>query len=137
MVFAAAARLAVAIASAIFTDGYLIPDEHLYVDLGTTVVHGKTPEQWYPGYGQSFYDSAWAFNAPLVFLFRIFGPERIVGQLFAVAAGVAAAGITVAIGIRFLRPAFAVLAGAIVALTPSQVLFSSVVLREGEVWLCL
>jgi hypothetical protein len=137
MVFAAAARLAVAIASAIFTDGYLIPDEHLYVDLGTAVVHGKTPEQWYYGYGQSFYDSTWAFNAPLIFLFRIFGPERIVGQLFAVVAGAATAGVTVAIGLRFLRPAFAVVAGAIVALTPSQVLFSSVVLREGEVWLCL
>ena len=51
--------------------------------------------------------------------------------------GAAAAGITVAIGCWFMRPRFAVLAGLVVALMPSQVLFSSVVLREAHVWFAL
>lgn len=137
VVVALLARLIVALGSYALTDGYLIPDEHLYVDLGRAVVHGQSPEQWYPGYGQSFYDSLGAFTAPLVLLFRIFGPERVVGQVFAAVVGAAAAGVTVAIGLRFLRPAFAVLAGLVVALTPSEVVFSSVVLREAHVWLAL
>lgn len=49
----------------------------------------------------------------------------------------AAAGLTVALALRLLSPGFALLAGLVVALIPSEVLFSSVVLREAHVWLAL
>jgi hypothetical protein len=131
------ARLAVAIASYAINDRYLIPDEHEYVDLSTVMVHGGTPEQWFPGYGDTFYESTRGFMAPLVLLFHVFGPTRLTGQIYVVVFGAAVAGLTVILGLRFLRPAYAVLAGLVVALTPSQVLFSSVVLREAHVWLAL
>ncbi|MDP9255705.1 MAG: hypothetical protein M3Q31_04005 [Actinomycetota bacterium] len=138
VLLALVARMLVAIASFVLTDGYLIPDEALYVDLGrAVVVHGLTPDQWYPGYGQSFYDSTRTFSGPLVFLFEVFGATRLVGQVFVAFVGTVAAGATVVIALRFLTPAFAALAGIVVALTPSEVLFSSVVLREAHVWLAL
>jgi hypothetical protein len=127
----------VAVAANLLTDRYTIPDETLYMELGRAIVHGVSPDAWYPGYGQSLYDSIGAFGRPLVVLFQVFGPERLVGQFFSAVVGAAVAGMTVAIALRFLRPSFALVAGLVVALAPSQVLFSSVVLREAHVWLAL
>jgi hypothetical protein len=121
----------------IVTPRYTIPDETLYLELGRNMIAGISPDKWYPGYGQSFYDSVETFSAPLVLLFRIFGTSRLVGGLFSAVVGAAAAGLTVAIALRYLRPAFALLAGLFVALLPSQVLFSAVVLREAHIWLML
>jgi hypothetical protein len=137
VVVALLARVILAVGSHWVTRGYVIPDERLYMELATNASRGIAPDSWYPNYGQSFDDSVRAFSGPLIFLFKVFGPHRVLGQMLAAVAGAAAAGVTVAIGLRFLRPAFAMLAGLVVALTPSQALFSSVVLREGEVWLAL
>jgi hypothetical protein len=137
VVVALLARVVVAVAAVIVTRRYTIPDETLYLELGRNIVNGISPDQWYPGYGQSFYDSVETFSAPLVLLFRIFGAYRVVGGLFSAVVGAATAGLTVAIALRYLRPAFALLAGLVVALLPSQVLFSAVVLREGHIWLML
>jgi hypothetical protein len=137
VIVALLARVVVAVAAVIVTRRYTIPDETLYLELGRNVVNGISPDQWYPGYGQSFYDSVETFSAPLVFLFRVFGAYRVVGGLFSAVVGAATAGLTVAIALRYLRPAFALIAGLVVALLPSQVLFSAVVLREGHIWLML
>jgi hypothetical protein len=137
VVVALLARVVTAVAAYLVTDRFTIPDETLYLELGTNIAHGVSPDQWYPGYGQSLYNSVETFGAPLVLLFRIFGPGRLLGALFSAVVGAACAGVTVAIAKQFLRPAFALIAGLIVALLPSQVMFSSVVLREAHVWLCL
>jgi hypothetical protein len=131
------ARIAVAVGAVLVTDRYTIPDETLYLELGRNIVHGISPDEWYPGYGQSLYDSIQTYSVPLMSLFCVFGPGRLLGALFSAVVGAACAGVTVAITKQFLRPAFALSAGLIVALLPSQVLFSSVVLREAHVWLCL
>jgi hypothetical protein len=137
LIVAFAARFGLVASWAILSDRFLIPDEGQYVALATAVSGGTSPDEWYPGYGQSLYDSTWVFSAPLTLLFDVLGPSRIMGSLITVVVGAAAAGVTTAIGVRFLRPAFAVLAGLVVALSPSQILFSSVVLREAHVWLAL
>ncbi|MDX6377287.1 MAG: hypothetical protein QOE98_1590 [Gaiellaceae bacterium] len=137
LIVAFAARFGLVASWAILSDRFLIPDEGQYVALATAVSAGTSPDEWYPGYGQSLYDSTWVFSAPLSLLFDVFGPSRIMGALITVLVGTTAAGVTTAIGVRFLRPAFAVLAGLVVALSPSQILFSSVVLREAHVWLAL
>ena len=71
---------------------------------------------------------------PLVALFWLFGPVRIVAQLFAVLLGALAAAATAAVAGRVLRRSYALAAGLIVALFPSQVLWSSLVLRESLIW---
>ncbi|MEY2533243.1 MAG: hypothetical protein QOF29_1153, partial [bacterium] len=137
MVVAFAARLVVVAASAVVTSGYLIPDEQQYVAMGQAVVRGVPLDQWYPGYGQSLYDATRTFSASLVLMFDLFGATRLTGQLLAAVVGTAAAGVTVAVALRFLHPPYALAAGLVVAITPSQVLFSAVVLREAHVWLAL
>lgn len=133
-------RLLVVVLSFFLTHGYLMPDEKQYVDLGRAVASGQSLEKLNPGdpkYGQFLYHQTWSFSGPLSLFFWIFGSTRLVGQLFVAAVGAAVAGVTVSVGSRFLRPGSAVCAGLLVALTPSQVLFSSVVLRESLVWLAL
>jgi hypothetical protein len=137
MVVAFAARLVVVAASAVVTSGYLIPDEQQYVAMGQAVVRGVPLDQWYPGYGQSLYDATRTFSGSLVLMFDLFGATRLSGQLLAAVVGTAAAGVTVAVALRFLHPPYALAAGLVVAITPSQVLFSAVVLREAHVWLAL
>src|SRR4051794_33791187 len=100
------ARLLFALAENVVSDRNTIPDEGLYLELGRNVVHGIDPEVWYPGYGQSFYDSTRVFSAPLLLLFRIFGPERIVGQVFVAIFGAGVAAVTVLIARHLLKPPF-------------------------------
>lgn len=116
---------------------YLIPDEIQYVALAKTVASGHTAEQWVQSYGQSLYDSTWAFMAPLTFLFRLLGPSRLWGQLIAVLFGAATAGLAAALTGLVTPRRTALFAGLVVALMPSQVIWSSVVLRESMVWAAL
>ena len=63
-------------------------------------------------------------------MFWVFGPYRVVGHILAAVFGAASAGLAG----RFLRRPFALAAGLTVALFPSQILWSSVVLRESLIW---
>ena len=131
---AAVARLGFALASFLFGETYLIPDEVQYVGLASYVARGDTAEDWFRGYGQSLYDNTWVFTAPLTFLFKLFGPSRIVGQLWAAGFGVACAALATRLTMYATRRWLAIAAGLVVALLPSQVLWSSVVLRESLIW---
>lgn len=131
---AGVARLAVALISFVASSGYLIPDEAQYVELADTVASGRSANTWTPVYGQQLYDAVWPFIAPLRLLFDVFGSSRIVGQLWVVPFGVAVACATTALARTALPTRLAVGAGVVVALTPSQVLWTSVVLREGLIW---
>lgn len=134
VVAAAVARIAFAVGSFVLTDGVLVPDEQQYIELADTVARGLPADTWYPFYGQSLYDSTYAFAAPLARLFDLFWTSRIFGQLIAAIAGVALVAITSVIALRTLGRRAALTAGAVAALLPSQVLFSSVSLRESMVW---
>lgn len=134
---AAVTRLLFALVSfALHTPG-LIPDEQQYVELAQSVAAGDGAEAWFPGYGQSLYDTTRVFMAPLSFFFDVLGPSRLIGQLWAALFGVASAVGTAALTGRIGGPRPALLAGLIVALLPSQILWSSVVLRESLVWFAL
>jgi hypothetical protein len=133
-VVALVARLAFAIGSFVLNHHVLIPDEQQYIDLARTVAHGKTAETWFPQYGQSLYDSTWAFTAPLRLLFDVFTASRLVGQLLAAAFGVVTAVLVARLAREVVADRVALAAGLVAAAVPSQVLWSSVVLRESMVW---
>jgi len=130
-------RVVFAVSSNLFHEGVLIPDEGQYLTLAMAASEGNlTPEFW-PGYGQSLFDSTRTFMWPLTALFWIFGPFRIVGQILAAVFGAATAAASAGLADRFLRRPFALAAGLTVALFPSQILWSSVVLRESLIWAVL
>ncbi len=149
---ALAVRLVVAVISNTLQDGVLIPDEMSYIriaDLGSTGDLGLVPTQrclefavadgtqYYCGYWRGLFASTRTFSWPLTALFWMFGPHRILGQFLAGLAGAVAAAITGRLAMEFLREPFGIGAGTVVALLPSQVLYSSVALRESTIWLLL
>lgn len=134
---AAAVRVVFAIAVFIGKDGPLIPDEEQYVNVAAIAADGDLDDSVWGGYGVSLYNIAASFVVPLHGLFAVFGVSRLWGQLLAAAFGALAAALTVRLALELVRPAWALFAGALVAFVPSQVLWSSVALRESEIWLGL
>jgi hypothetical protein len=128
------ARLVFIAVSGVFHDGALIPDETQYLILALVASEGELNATFWPGYGQHLFDATRTFMWPLTALFWIFGPSRFVGQLLVATFGAVTAALSARLAGRFLRPRFALLAGLIVALFPSQILWSSVVLRETAIW---
>ena len=133
LVALAARFLAIAVL-AVVVDGVAIPDEAQYLDLVGAAATGRLDEGFWPGYGESLYVSIRTFSWPLTALFWLFGPHRVIAQLLAALFGAVAAGGVAMLGLRWADRQVAVGAGLVVAFLPSQVLFSSVALRESMVW---
>jgi hypothetical protein len=127
-------RAIAALVIAVGHDGYFVPDEGNYVGLAGTVASGHSADSWFPSYGQQLYRTTWPFTATLAFLFRAFGRHRWLGQALAATFGAVTAGATTRLALEFTRARSAVAAGLVVALLPSGVVWSSIVLRESMVW---
>ncbi len=136
-VIALVVRLLVAVASNLFHEGVLIPDEGQYLILALVASEGELTANFWPGYGQSLFHTTRTFMWPLTALFWLFGPSRLVAQLLPVLFGAVTAAATSALAGRVLRRPHALTAGLIAALFPSQILWSSVVLRESFIWVGL
>ena len=130
-------RTAAAVASNLMIDGVLIPDEGQYLLISRLASEGELTSEVWGGYGRSLFDSTRVFTWPLTALFWLFGPHRILGQLLSATFGAISAAAAASLASRFLRPRFALAAGLTVAIFPSQVLWSSVVLRESMIWALL
>lgn len=130
-------RVLTAIGSFVVNRTYLIGDELQYMQLADHVARGHTADSWYPFYGQTLYDSTWVFIAPITFLFEVFGPSRLLAQLWSVLFGVVTVAVASSLAMRITDRRRALALGLLVALLPSQVLWSSVALRESMVWATL
>jgi len=79
----------------------------------------------------------WLFVSPIALAFRLTGESRLVGQLWAALFGAGTAALTAWLALQVTTRRSALAAGLLVALFPSQVLWSSLVLRESLVWFAL
>jgi hypothetical protein len=127
-------RVVVAISTGLLHKGTLIGDEGQYLILALMASEGKLTSEFWAGYGQSLFETTRTFMWPLTTLFWLFGPSRIVAQLLVATFGAVTSACAACLASRFLRREYALGAGLIVALFPSQVLWSSVVLRESLIW---
>lgn len=128
-------RLVVVIGSHLLHLWPLIPDEGGYVDLAILATDGRVDEYCCGGYGSALYESTRLFIWQIHGLVSLFGPLRWLLQMPAVLYGVAAAFLVLRIVGRYATERWALFAGLVMALTPSAVLHSSVVLRESLIWL--
>ena len=127
-------RLCVVALVAVFADGHLFQDDHGYLRLAER--HGDKSLTWDAG-SQSLWRVNLSFLAPIGFLFDAFGPYPVLAQsLQALAGAWTATCVTMLVG-RHARPVITVGAGMVAALFPSQVLWSSLVLKDALVWMCL
>ena len=113
----------------------LAPDSVQYLAVTEAAVDGRLATIWF-GYGESLFQSTRTFTIQIFLLFEIFGPSRFAAQCVAVLYGVLAAVLTVVVARLLVRPGYALGAGLVVALLPSQVAFSSTAIRESLIW-CL
>lgn len=77
------------------------------------------------------------FLWPLSKLFQIFGPSQLVGQLFVAAWGIAVPTMVTILALRFLYAGIALGVGVVLAVLPSQALWSSLILKDPLVWASL
>lgn len=77
------------------------------------------------------------FLWPLKTLFEVTGPDRWVGQFYVAIWGTAAAVLVTGLAVRRFPVWLAIAAGSTVALLPSQVLWSSLTLKDPAVWAVL
>lgn len=135
LVVALLARLTLAVLVSVFLDGAVFADDTTYVDLAADRAAGNT-DGW-DDYTWLLYESTWTFSAPLTALFWLFGPSVLLGQALAASFGAATAAIVTRLCLQVLPVRWALVAGLVVALLPSQVLFSSLVLKDASVWAVL
>ncbi len=129
-------RLVVALGVAITQDGGgLLLDDFSYSRLAAEAADGST--SGWDAYERFLYERTGALLWPITGLFWVLGPVNFAGQAFVALLGAATAAATVRLGLEFLPRGYAVLAGAIVALLPSQVLWSSLILKDAVVWAML
>lgn len=134
-VLALVVRLIAATAMDIFLDRSLILDDTGYTQLAADRASGES--YWWEPTKHTQYDRNGVFLVPLTALFWVFGPVPLVGQAFAAAMGAVAAALTTRVALELIEPRWAVWAGCAVALLPSQVFFSSLILKDALVWAVL
>jgi energy-converting hydrogenase Eha subunit A len=130
---AAVLRVIAAVGITLFS-GYLFGDESQYVVLGRLAAAGHLTPTFWSGYGETLFHTAGSYMWPTVVLFKLFGVHPLVAALWAALFGALTAALTAAIAGRALSRGWSALAGLTVAIFPSQILWSSVVLRESMVW---
>lgn len=135
LIVALTARVLVALGLTIFAGGVLAYDDETYSAMARALASGGI-QQW-DAYTFSVYTNTRTFLLPLTFLFRVFGPHQLVGQLFVALLGAGAAAATCRLVLEAMSPRWALGSGLVVALLPSQIIWSSAVLKDAFVWLLL
>jgi 4-amino-4-deoxy-L-arabinose transferase-like glycosyltransferase len=138
-VFALALALRAGLGAAVLLSHHwpVAPDERQYVELASVIASGRPASAWDPAWGHDLLVQTATFLEPVILLFRLFGAHVYLAMLVSALAGAAAAAATTRLGLEQLPRVWAVAAGAVVALLPSQVLWSGLVLRESAVWATL
>lgn len=136
-VFAVAlgSRLMVAVGIAAFTDGFMFPDAQTYSDMAAAVAQGRAGA--WDDYTRFLYDATAAFTLPLTAIYSLVGPKVLAGQMLVAVMGALTAVGATRVALEVLTPGASTVAGMIVALLPSQVLFSALTLKDAFVWACL
>jgi len=134
--FAVAALLRglVATGLTLAVEGPVFGDDYFYWALARRIALGSVAM----GADESSADARnAAFIWPLVVLYRVFGPRELVAPLWAALMGSLTAGFTAITAARAAGPRAGLVAGGVVALLPSVVLWSSITLKDSSVWAVL
>ncbi len=134
-VIALAARVVVAILFTEFFIGTYVPDSSTYHDMAKAAALGET-STW-NAYTHALYWSTATFLLPVTFVYKVLGPVQLAGQALVAVAGGITAVLVARLGREALPQVTAVSIGLLVGLLPSQVLWSSLILKDAFVWALL
>ena len=120
--------------SSYFTGQYVLDDE-TYDFMATDMAAGTT-DRW-DAFTHSLYWRTAAFLGPVTLIYKIFGPVKPIAQVFVALLGAGTAVFVVRLAMEFLTRRLALVAGAVIALLPSQAFWSSMLMKDAAVWICL
>jgi hypothetical protein len=132
---ALAIRIGVAVAIAIVHPQNIAPDGVEYSALAAAKASGHTGA-WGP-YEHFLYHATLTLLLPLTWLYELFGAHQLVAQLYVALIGAGTAAITTRVAMEALPTRWSLAAGLIVALLPTQIVWSSLILKDACVWLLL
>ncbi|MDQ3632369.1 MAG: hypothetical protein M3417_14085 [Actinomycetota bacterium] len=132
-VVALTVRVIAASVIAVGWDGLLFLDDAAYSRLAELAANGAIQDS----YDEFLYERTATLLVPITGLYALFGSVELLGQLVVALLGAATAALTTRLAMEILDRRFAVFAGLIVALLPSQILWSSLILKDAVVWAVL
>ncbi len=136
LIAAFAIRFSVAVTIAVTSDGTLFPDDDGYLTMAGRFASGDT-EDWDEFSTWGLWNHNAGFLLPIGILFRLFGFHPLLGQTLSVLAGAITAAAVTALVHRHTSATAALCAGLSVAVFPSQILWSSLVLKDSFSWMAL
>jgi 4-amino-4-deoxy-L-arabinose transferase-like glycosyltransferase len=125
-------RLGAIVLGSLIPDSWIALDDATYSQLAQQMVAGESGS--WSHYLWDLYWSTSTFLVPLTGLYWIFGPTEYVGQILVAAVGAGAVALTVRLAREVLEVRWALAAGAVLAVLPSQVAWSVVLLKDAWVW---
>lgn len=129
------ARFLLAAAIARLSGGALFGDDARYIALAHQMADHNVGS--WTAYEAELYTRTGSLLWPVTIMFKLSAHAAFPAQLYVAALGTGAAVLTTRLGLWFLDRRAALLAGAIVALLPSQILWSSLVMKDAVVWFLL
>jgi hypothetical protein len=135
LVVALAARWLTSVAVLLATGGTLFNDDITYPSMASAVVEGRT-DSW-DQYTRWLYNATATYTLPLTLLYRVFGTVQLVGMLFTGLLGAVVAVLATRLSLETLPRSWSLAVGLVLALLPSQVLFSALTLKDAAVWLLM
>lgn len=129
------ARAIVVTYVAVTHGGFLFEDDHQYVVIAAARATGHTGT--WDDYTRFVYDSNRTLTVPMMLIFRVFGVHAVLGQIQVALFGALTAALVTRLALELPSRSAALAAGAAVAVLPSQVLFSSLTLKDALVWASL
>jgi hypothetical protein len=127
-------RAATAVVIAIGWGGSLFLDDATYSRMAQAAADGRLSSLG--AYDVWLYQHTGTLLVPITGLYELFGPVKLTGQLYVALLGAATAALTARLALEVVERRFALVAGLLVALLPSQVLWSSIILKDAAVWAC-
>lgn len=88
-------------------------------------------------YAHQLHRATFVFVTPLAAIYSVFGSFSVFGEVFVAILGTGVAALVAFTASRFMAPVWSLAAGVAVALLPSQVLWSSLLLKDPSVWIGL
>jgi 4-amino-4-deoxy-L-arabinose transferase-like glycosyltransferase len=128
-------RAVAAVVIAIGWGGSLFLDDASYSRIAQAAADGRLHSLG--SYTEWLYERTATLLVPVTGLYEVLGPVKLGGQLYVALLGAATAALTARLALEVLDRRFALLAGLLVALLPSQVLWSSIIMKDAAVWACL
>lgn len=131
---ALALRAFVALLVTLLAGGSLFLDDESYSRMAQDAADGRLSDDPYLDW---LYTRTGVLLWPITALYALLGPVELAGQLYVALLGAAAAALTTRLALEVTSWRWALAAGLTVALLPSQVLWSSLILKDAAVWAVL